>query len=442
MTSALAIRGGTPVISRDENRVKWPIVSENDLASVTAALSRGDMTSLTKDGAVSQLEEAWAEYTNSKYCIAVSNGTIALSIALLGVGVQPGDEVIVPAFSFIASGLAPVHIGAIPVFADIDPLTYNIDISKIEALITERTAAIVPVHLHGLPVAMDELRAVANKAGVPIIEDAAQSHGAIYRQQVTGSMGKVGTFSLNVSKNLPTCGEGGLLVCNDAGLASELRRLRQFGEDLIPGQRREYLHHTAGWNAKMCGPQAAFALSQLTRFDEYSAIREKNVVALLRRLGALPGIIVPSHPEDCTHAWHILRFRVDAEAAGLDGLPSGRFRGALERALQAEGVPVQPYQRAPLPAQPVFQNKKKFHLHTVDENMANAGSSDRFAETYHVIETSFTLQKVHLGPDAGPLLDRIGDAFEKVFEQLKDIERIAASMKYQQPWAETMRLAS
>ena len=437
----LALKGGEPIIPKGSLSPKWPHILASDKAAVVEAISKHDLTALTRDGAVSRLEHYWADYLGVNHCIAVSNGTDALALSLAAVGIEPGDEVIVPALSFMATALGPMQIGAVPIFVDIDPRTYNIDCAQIRAKITKRTKAIIPVHLHGLPAEMDDIMEISKQFGLSVVEDAAQSHGAIYKNRKVGTIGHIGTFSLNVSKNLPTCGEGGLITTNELSIAKRARRLRQFGEDLVPGKRRTYLHHTAGWNAKMCAPQAAFTLSQLDRFDDYAAKRSLNVKKLLSRLSKLPGLVSPSHPDDRNHVWHILRFRVDPKAAGFGEIAPGPFRKVLERALRAEGAPVQEYQRAPMPAQPIFQapgNTLTQHFQENPDRLANEYDLNGYPSAFATIDASFTIQRVHLSPDASPFLEKIADAFEKVFNHLDEIALIAKATKYTSPWVETI----
>lgn len=253
----LALRGGDPVVPKSLHP-RWPEVLKSDEEAVLNALRAEDYTPLTRNGAVETLEQRWADRVGVGYCVGVSNGTTALSLALVAAGVRPGDHVIVPALTFIAPALAVVHIGAIPIFADVNPISFNIDPADIRHRITEKTTAVIVVHLHGLPADMDEIMSIAAERGLKVIEDAAQSHGALYRGTATGAIGDVGTFSLSISKNLPTCGEGGLLVTNSEEVALHVRALRQFGETLIHGKARRYEHNDAGWNNKLNGLQSAF----------------------------------------------------------------------------------------------------------------------------------------------------------------------------------------
>jgi perosamine synthetase len=296
----------------------------------------------------------------------------------------------------------------------------------VERRITPRTAAIVVVHLHGLPADMDRINALARRHGLAVVEDAAQAHGATLRGRPVGGLGDAGAFSIQVTKNLPTCGEGGLVTTGDPALAGRLRLARQFGETIEPGKARDYLCESFGWNAKLNPVQAAFALSQLGRFDEYEKQRQENVKQLLDRLARLPGIQVPSTPPDRTHAYHVLRFRFDGEAAGLDGVAPEALRESLRRLLRAEGVPVAQYQRRTLPDQPVFRDRLGFGkgypwtLAAVEEN-------DDFPVTRAVIADSLVLAKNHLHPGSGPLLRCYADGFEKVWEHRDVLHRMAAA---------------
>jgi dTDP-4-amino-4,6-dideoxygalactose transaminase len=374
---------------------------------------------------VPALEARWAERVGVTHCVAVGSGTAALALALAAAGVVPGDEVIVPALSFIATALAPLYQLAVPVFVDIDPVSFNLDPRAMAAAITPRTTAVIPVHLHGLPADLDAVERLAQAHGLAVIEDAAQAHGATFRGRPVGGFGAVGAFSLNAAKNLPTCGEGGLLTTGDGAIAAKLRMMRQFGEIVDPERGRDYLAHLLGWNHKLNPIQAAFTSSQLARFDRYEAARQRNLPRFLARLAELPGIQAPSAPPHSTHVWHILRFRFDPEAAGLPGTSRAGFRRALRRVLRAEGVPMSQYQLRLLPEQRVFIERVGFgrgYPWTIAGEVATGGS---WPNAGAVIEDSLTLQRRHLNPEVGPLLDRYADAFEKVWEELPVVGRIA-----------------
>ncbi|WP_043666571.1 DegT/DnrJ/EryC1/StrS family aminotransferase [Streptomyces xylophagus] len=436
--SKLAVLGGTPAVPRTRRAVEWPVIQDEDRKAVLDALDGGRLVSDTNgETPVTVLERRWAERFGHAHCVAVTNGTAALQLALAALGVGPGTEVIVPALSFIATGLAPLHNMAVPVFADIDPVTFNLDPRDVERRITPRTAAIIPVHLHGAPADMDGITDVARRHGLAVVEDAAQAPGATYRGHPVGSIGDMGAFSLQVTKNIPTCGEGGLLVTGDAGLAESARRGRQFGEVIESGRDRDYVSHQLGWNHKMNGLQAAFACAQLDRFDRYEQARQTNVTRFLARLEGLPGLTVPTPLPGTTHVWHILRFRFDPAAAGLPGITDTAFRKALRRALRAEGVPMSQYQLMPLPDQTVFRDHLGFGrdypwaaLEPSAEPVPEQVPADSRAEypvAHAVIRDSLTLQKRHLSPTSGELLDRYAEAFEKVWENLDTVATLAGA---------------
>ena len=415
-TSKLAALGGSPAVPREERHVEWPVITEDDRRAVLEVLDGGKLVSNAEgETAVRGLEQAWAERIGVERCVGVSNGTVALQLALAALGVGPGDEVIVPALSFIASGLAPLHQLATPVFADVDPVTFTIDPDDVEARVTPRTAALLPVHLHGLPAEMDRILAIARKHGLAVVEDACQAHDASYDGRKVGGLAEVGAFSLQVTKNLPTCGEGGLVTTNDRDLADRLTMMRQFGEVIESGAERDYVSHLLGWNAKLIPIQAAFAASQLRRFDDYERRRQQNVTAFLDRLAELPGLHVPRPTAKATHSWHILRFRFQPDAAGLEGVPPAAFRKVLRRLLRAEGVPVSQYQVMPLPHQKVFQT------------MEAGAPEGPWPNAEAVIDGSLTLQKRHLNPDAGGFLQKCADGFAKVWEHLDVVASMARS---------------
>lgn len=426
MTDAgrLAMFGGDRVVGRhDATRelIGWPVVTGREHEALRGVLDGGLFTSNDAGrGEVSALQRDWARYVGTAHCAAVANGTAALELSLAALDIEPGAEVLVPALTFIGSAVPVLQRGLVPVFVDIDPVTYTIDPVAAEKAVTGRTRAVIAVHLHGLPCDMAALRALAERHGLHLIEDAAQAQGATYRGRRTGSLGDINAVSLNVVKNLPTCGEGGLVTTDDETLHERVVLHRQFGEDLRSGRERDYLSRVPAGNEKMSAVQAAFTRCQLERLDDDSAARDRVVRRFLARLDRLPGVTVPTCPDDRTHAWHILRLRFDPVAAGRPGLPAGAFRATVQRALRAEGVPVQPYQVVPLPGQPAFRG--------LDVPI------DAYEVSLAVIDDSLTLQRWHLNPRCGPVLDLVARAFEKVWDRLDDLDPVAAAMDHRPPW--------
>jgi dTDP-4-amino-4,6-dideoxygalactose transaminase len=419
--SKLAMFGGERAVPRERARVEWPLVTDDDRAAMLRALDSGALVSNAEGEAeVAGLEREFAELAGVEHSSGVANGTVAITLALAALGIGAGDEVLVPALTFIGTPLGVVHSMATPVFIDVDPVGFNMDPASAALAITHRTKAIVVVHLHGLPAEMTALRELADRHGLALVEDAAQAHGATYEGRPAGSLGDLGCFSLNATKNLPTCGEGGMVTTDDPELIRRVAMRRQFGEIIDERRGRSYTAEVLGWNAKLNPVQAAFTRSQLQRFPDYDRRRKENVERLLGRLGELPGITVPSCPADRTHAFHILRFRLDPAAAGLEDTPPGAFRQALHRVLRGEGVPVSRYQLTALPEQEVFR-------------AAAPPDPGSYATTTSIVEDSLTLQKRHLNPDAGPVLDLYADGFEKVWENLDAVARIAKGGRARDP---------
>jgi dTDP-4-amino-4,6-dideoxygalactose transaminase len=243
-------------------------------------------------------EEAFAQYCGANHCVGVGNGLEALQLILRAYGIGPGDEVIVPANTYIATWLAVSHAGAAPVPVEPDPRTYNIDAGKIEEAVTARTRAVMAVHLYGQPADMDAVRAVAGKRHLLIVEDAAQAHGAEYKGKKTGGLGDAAAFSFYPGKNLGAFGDAGAVVTDDSELADRLRVLRNYGS------RTKYLNEIKGYNSRLDPLQAAFLRVKLTRLDEWNGRRKALAKRYLDELRSVPGLVLPHVPEWADPVWH------------------------------------------------------------------------------------------------------------------------------------------
>jgi len=243
------------------------------------------------------LEEEVAAYHGVKHAVAVASGTDALHLALIAAGIKRGDEVITTPFTFIATAEAVSYIGAAPVFVDIHPDTFNMDVSKIEAAITKKTRAILPVHLYGQPADMDGLMRIAKQQGLRVIEDCAQSFGAEYGGKKTGTFGEFGCFSFFPSKNLGGCGDGGMVITDDAKLAERLLSLRNHGS------RIRYYHDEIGFNSRLDEIQAAILRIKLKHIDDYNKSRRNNAL-LYNKYLAIDGIRTPSEQNGTKHVFH------------------------------------------------------------------------------------------------------------------------------------------
>jgi dTDP-4-amino-4,6-dideoxygalactose transaminase len=324
----LAVEGGTPV--RTVPFPAWPVHDEREIDAVTEVVRSGHWGALTGTQ-VKAFECEFAAFQGARHAVAVVNGTAALEVALRAQGLQPGDEVITTPYTFIATPNAALLVGALPVFVDIEPDTYLLDPAQIEAAITPRTRAIMPVHLFGCPANMDAICEIAARHGLAVVEDACQAWGAAWRGRPVGATGAAGAFSFQASKNV-TAGEGGLIVTNDDALAERVWSLHNVGRR--PGGAW-YEHVRVGWNYRMTEWQGAILRVQLARLPEQMTARSANAAYLTAELAQLgPGLTPLRVDERVTaHAWHIYALRYNADHFG------GLSRAEFARALAAEGIP-------------------------------------------------------------------------------------------------------
>ena len=252
-------------------------------------------------------EKAFAEYCNSKYCVGVGNGLDALFLALKALDIKRGDEVIVPSNTYIATALAVTYVGATPVFVEPDIRTFNIDTKKIEEAITEKTKAIMPVHLYGQPCDMDPIMKIAKKNNLYVVEDCAQAHGAYYKGKVVGSFGDAAGFSFYPGKNLGALGDAGATVTNSEELANRIRTLGNYGSDY------KYHHILQGNNSRLDELQAAFLVTKLSHLDKVNVERRSIAKRYLENI-VNPEIILPYVPEFATPVWHIFGIRCKRRA--------------------------------------------------------------------------------------------------------------------------------
>jgi dTDP-4-amino-4,6-dideoxygalactose transaminase len=271
---------------------------------------------------VTRFEERFAEYCETKYCIAVNSGTSALHLALIAAGIGAGDEVITVSMTFVATTAAILYCGAKPVFVDIDPNTWTMDPKLVEAAVTSRTKAILPVHLHGLTADMDPIIAVARRFGLTVIEDAAQSHGAVYNGRRAGSLGDIGCFSFYPGKNLGAYGEGGAVVTNDPRMARKIALLRDWGQDA------KYSHIVAGYNYRMDAIQGAVLGVKMDRIETWTEGR-RSIAALYDDCLAQSHCKRPAPPSNTRHVYHVYAIRV---------ADRNRVQETLDRAGIATGI--------------------------------------------------------------------------------------------------------
>jgi perosamine synthetase len=352
----LALLGGRSILSSGELR-GWPNLTADDEDAVLAAL-RDAMPWRWPMRAATELEEAWSELTGAPYVLAVNSGTAALHMALVAVGVRPGDEVLVPADTFGATAQAVLHAGARPVFVDSDPVTYTIDPALAASAVSPLTRAVLPVDLHGLPADYSAL----SRIGPAVVEDGAQAHGATYRGRSVGVLGDAAGLSLNGSKTLSSAGEAGLFCTADREGFRRARALMTFGEDSSPtsGDMPEVV--SIGWNYRIHVLGAAVARSQLSRLREMSETRRANGAALTESLAGIPGLRLPTVPDDRTHVYFLYPLLVVPEEMGMGAEYVPAFRDVLREAAIAEGLPVSRWQTKPLPQHRFFRTPARFPI--------------------------------------------------------------------------------
>ena len=350
----LAIFGGDPV--RTDPYPPWPNYDHQEIEAANLVLRSGKLARQSGSW-VSKFEEDFAEKFGAKHAIAVSSGTAALHVALAALGIGPGDEVINTPHCFIGTATPVVHAAAVPIFADIESRTYNIDPLTIPPRITPQTRAIIPVHLNGCPADMDHIMEIAREHKLHVIEDAAQAHGALYKGQMVGTIGDFGCFSFWEDKIITTGGEGGMIITNDSDLAKRAKKFHHHGEDRQDGSyyqgERLYFHDSLGYNYRMTEIQGAIGTVQLQKLDQYIAARRKNSHYLSQLLSDVEGIIPPFEPADVMHVFYKYIIRLDQEILDISA-------EEFVKVLSAEGVPCSRRYPTPLHQQPVFVEKRGF----------------------------------------------------------------------------------
>ena len=425
--SALALQGGTPI--RTEPYNAWPEFDESDVEAVVDALRTGNWANGEGDRSLINFERSFAAYQGAEYCLAVSSGTSALEIALRALRLPRGSEVILSPYTYMASPTAVLNVGLVPIFVDMDPETYNIDPSLIEAAITERTGAIMTVHFGGLACDMGAVLDIARRHDLKVIEDSAHAHGSTWNDRGLGTIGDVGCFSLGPGKNL-TPGVGGAVMTNDLeiykhaiaysemDIGGRVMRFGEMGLDASAAEPEEWFPYSAG-NRRLGGVLAALASAQLDRLEGQTQRRSENGTYLAGLLEDVDGLA--SRREDpyvTRNANHLHIVRYDAE--GFDGLPRSRFI----QAMQAEGIGIRagyarPMNRADLFSDPTGELSLVWPRGDGGPDVDYASMSCPHAERACATEDLWITQVMMLsGPQA---MDEIVDGAEKVRDHLADL---------------------
>ena len=338
-----------------------PLLGGKELEYVTDCINSNWVSS--KGRYVEQFENKFSNYCNCKYGVTTTNGTSAIHLALASIGLKEGDEVIVPAFTMIGSVFPILYCGAKPVLVDSDPETWTMDVNQIENKISDKTKAIMPVHIYGHPCNMDPIMALAKKYDLYVIEDAAEAHGAEYKGKKTGGLGDVGCFSFYANKII-TCGEGGMLITNDEQLAKHACALKDLS--FADGKKRVYLHSEIGYNYRLTNLQAAVGLAQFERIDELVEMRRKNAQLYKQHLCNVDGIGLPVEKEWAKNVYWMFSILVQ---------PKFRIgRDELMDRLGQRGVETRTF-FTPMNKQPVFTNMRLFEGETypVAEDLSKSG---------------------------------------------------------------------
>ena len=407
----LAINGGKPI--RTEGWPAWPPDDPGFLENLTAVIDSG--TWGTGGEWTEKAAEMMADYHDAKYGVPVANGTTALELALRAVGVEPGHEVIVPPYTFVATASSVVATGAIPVFVDIDEATFNLDPGLIEQAITERTKAITAVHIGGSPADMDPIMAIAKKHDLAVIEDACQAHGAIYKGRKVGAIGDAAGFSFQSSKNV-TAGEGGMVLTNSREIYEHVWSTVNVGRV----QNGEwYDHRVMGWNYRLTQFQGALLCRGMELLPEHFALRAGNGDHLRARLAEVEGVSLQELTDEANvSAFHLYIFSYDPEAFG--GLPRAKFLPALAaegirgstgyNPLYREGVFANACDRTKFPFAP------RYYDGDVDYSKVSCPACERVCD-----QTGFWMsQSTGLSDEKG--MDDIADAILKIQANVGEIE--------------------
>lgn len=405
----------------------WPILDEDCKRAVTRVLDRGVLSGNFGPEALA-FQEAFADFVGARHALLSHSGTSALVMALGAKGVGPGDEVIVPAYTFVATPQAVLATGARPIFADVDPVSGNISPAEVERWINKSTKAVLVVHVHGCPADLSALDELCRKHKIALLEDAAQAHGATFQHRPVGALFDGGAFSLQSSKNLGA-GEGGVYVTKDLTQAEIANQIRNFGHDLSLSEasKNDLRRPLDGWRGLNSGRigsmyrgnemMAALASALLQKLPERTRLCQENAARLSQRLEKLDGILPPKIPKDRTSVFHKFRVRFDSEAAGLGAYRPVEIRDALLGALKATGFEATLWEREPQTHHRIFAEAKGLPEHV----LANYSAS--FPRTQALLDSSFLLftQSCPLIAQNPETVDAYADAFERLWSERKAI---------------------
>jgi len=440
----LAVDGGDPVVPAGYLMMsRWPRLDRDDIDAVLRQLESGLYTEMSSVARVQEFESEMAIFAGARYALAVNSGTAALHCALAGLGVEPGDEVVVPALAYIACAAAVLHHQAIPVFADVDALTYNLTAETVAAAITPRTRAVIVVHLHGLPADLVAIKDVCDRHGILVVEDFSQAVGATYRGRPVGGWGAVGAASLMSGKNLPSLGEAGILVSNSREIRNRAATLKAFGQEIMPDGSHRLIDATMGWNYRINLLAAVMVSRQLFHLQTYTNLRRQSAERLNDALARIPGFQAPASPPESEHCYHMYRFRFDPQTCGLS-ISIDQGHEALKQVFWAEGMPLVEFQNQPLPGHDLLRGKVGYgrgcpwRCHGLE---GLAYRIEDFPGALDAIRSSlvigFPAQAVLANPE---VVDAYLAVFSKIERNLRVFERFAQDLPSSPPWTAPARM--
>lgn len=425
---AALLDGDRPRLLIDPSQhVLWPILDTDCRQAVLRVLDRGVLSGNFAPEATA-FEAEFADFVGAKHALLAHSGTSALVMALAAAGIGPGDEVLVPAYTFVATPQAVLALGGVPVFVDVDPVTGNLSPAEARRWLSNKTRALLVVHVHGNPADLRELAALADEKGLALVEDAAQAHGATYQQKKVGALFQGGGFSLQSSKNLGA-GEGGVYVTNDFSSAERANQIRNFGHDLslterIKNDLRRPLDGWRGLDSQRIGGMyrgnemmAALARALLAKLPERTRLCQENAARLSARLQKLDGVFAPLDAPDRTSVFHKYRVRFDRSAAGLEDYAPQLIRDALVSALKQTGFEATLWERHPQTHHSVFRKAEGLPSHILENYQAS------FPAVQQLLDSSFLLfsQSCPLIAQRAELVDEYGRAFEILWEHRQAI---------------------
>lgn len=334
----LAYYGGDPILPKEARKTTFPNTTKEDIIQIMLSVSQNP------ENIIKDFEDKYKKYVGANYALCTSSGTSSLHLALISVGVQPGDEVIVPGFTFIATAQAIVAAKAIPIFVDVNPDTFCIDVKKIEEKITPNTSVIMPVHVHGLPADLKEIQKICNKYNLKLVEDASHAHSAKLDNKICGSIGDAAGQSLMADKNFPVGGEGGIAFFKKA---EYLNRAKAFLEET-------QIDYQMSWIP------AAFGISQLERLPYYDKIRQRNAKILIKEIENMKMFIPPLIPKNTIHSFNMFRFHINTDLEEFKGIENYKIKEAIQILLNEEGIFAREWQNKPIPYHLPFKNKEGF----------------------------------------------------------------------------------